>query len=99
MAVLPQVQLTQTDYQCQALIEVPQKAFFLKTGQVSHIKHIVKNTPIQTEFWTNKQLLIDQLPILCRKMGWGNEVFEGQWLTDDLPKMEHEGKIPTSSVQ
>ena len=29
--------------------------------------------------------VVDKVPALCRKMGWGNQVPRGEWKTDDTP--------------
>ena len=35
------------------------------------------------EMENNNHLIEDILPVLCQRMGWNNEVVEGNWLSDD----------------
>lgn len=92
LATLPQIKNRQSFYLCPTLIEVSKKAYFLKTGRLPSLKLITQNTSRQVDFRIDKQTLIDTLPLLCRELGWGNEIPQGSWQTDDLKSLEGTGK-------
>ena len=88
LADLPQINIEQGSYLCPTLSETPHKAYFLKTGQLPHLKLITSATTTQVDVAMNKQTLIDTLPHLCQKLGWGNDIPQGNWQSDDLPNVE-----------
>lgn len=79
------------DLPIQSLIHYPDLQ-----NKIAELIAIKSNRPIETryseenfeligDFWENDLDVVDKVPALCKKMGWGNQVPKGDWKTDDTP--------------
>ncbi len=41
-----------------------------------------KSFELSGDFWITDMEIVDKVPLLCQKMGWGNTVPEGEWKSD-----------------
>jgi hypothetical protein len=57
----------------------------IKSKQPIEIRHTEENFELSGDYWENDLEVVDKVPALCKKMGWGNKVPKGNWKTDDTP--------------
>lgn len=57
-----------------------------KSNEPVLMRYSENDFELSGENWTNDFDVMDKVPLLCQKMGWGNEVFYGDWKTDDRPR-------------
>ena len=56
-----------------------------KTNQPILHRFSEKNFELNGEYWQNDLEIVDKVPVLCKIMGWGNQIHKGEWKTDDVP--------------
>jgi len=57
----------------------------IKSKRPVEIRFSEADFELSGDFWDNDLEVVDKVPELCRKMGWGNQVPIGEWKTDDTP--------------
>lgn len=57
-----------------------------KTQEPIEKRYTESEFELTGEYWRNDAELVDKVPVLCKKMGWGNQVPKGDWKTDDTPR-------------
>lgn len=57
----------------------------IKSNRPVEIRFSEADFELSGDFWDNDLEVLDKVPALCRKMGWGNQVPTGEWKTDDTP--------------
>jgi hypothetical protein len=57
----------------------------IKSNRPIEIRFSEANFELNGDFWDNDLEVVDKVPALCKKMGWGNQVPRGEWKTDDTP--------------
>lgn len=57
----------------------------IKTRKPIELRYSEADFELSGYYWESDMEVIDKVPALCNKMGWGNQVPQGDWKTDDTP--------------
>ena len=72
-------------YRCENFLNVALKIFNARYEHVdfwNEYPYDIEESTLQGDLPTGENAMIDAMPLLCRGMGWGNEIPKGHWVSD-----------------